>query len=120
MSPPTPAVKTSVLRSLALALLVLAGVPNTRGAAVEFARDIEPILIKRCSECHGPDKQKAKLRLDSRAAAVQAGKSGHPAISPGRPEESELIKRVTTTDADDVMPPKGARLTEQEVAALKQ
>ena len=91
-----------------------------RGATVDFAHDIQPILIKRCSECHGPDKQKSKLRLDSRAAATQAGKSGQPALVPGQPDASELIKRVTASDVDDVMPPKGARLTEREVAALRQ
>lgn len=93
---------------------------TTSAAEVDFARSIEPILIKRCSECHGPDQQKAKLRLDSRAAAVQAGKSGHPAVVPGHPDDSELIKRVTSADPDEVMPPKGAPLTQAEVAALRQ
>ena len=91
-----------------------------RGAGVDFAREIEPILIKRCSECHGPDQQKSKLRLDSRAAAILAGKSGQLALVPGRPDESEMIKRVTASDPDDVMPPKGARLTDREVASLRQ
>ena len=77
-------------------------------------------MIKRCSECHGPDQQKSTLRLDSRAAATQAGKSGHLALIPGRPEDSEWINRVTATDPDEVMPPKGARLTDREVAALRQ
>src|SRR5262245_51073214 len=89
-------------------------------APVDFSRDIEPILIKRCFECHGPDQQKGRLRLDSRAAATQAGKSGHVAIAPGRPDESELIQRVTHPDPEEVMPPKGGRLTEQEVTVLRQ
>ena len=94
--------------------------PRAQAASVDFNAEIAPILVKRCSECHGPDKQKARLRLDSRAAAVQGGESGHPAVSPGHPDESELIKRVTESDPDEVMPPKGARLTEREVAALRQ
>ena len=110
---------TSFLRAGLLAFLV-AGTSALPGATVEFARDIEPILIKRCSECHGPDTQKSNLRLDSRAAAILAGKSGERALVPGQPEASELLKRVTATDPDDVMPPKGARLTEPEVAALRQ
>jgi hypothetical protein len=89
-------------------------------ATIEFSRDIEPILIKRCSECHGPDQQKAKLRLDSRAAAMKAGKSGALALVPGQPDASELMKRITSTDTDEVMPPKGARLTETEVATMRQ
>jgi hypothetical protein len=105
---------------LAALAILLVGTLATRGATVDFARDIEPILIKRCSECHGPDKQKSRLRLDSRAAATKAGKSGEPALVPGQPEASELIKRVTASDPDDVMPPKGARLTDREVAALRQ
>ena len=88
-------------------------------ATIDFARDIEPILIKRCSECHGPDKQKSNLRLDSRAAALKAGKSGALALVPGQPDASELIKRITSTDSDEVMPPKGARLTESEVATMR-
>ena len=44
-------------------------------AATDFTAEIEPLLIRRCSECHGPDKQKANLRLDSRAAALQAAPS---------------------------------------------
>ncbi len=107
------------LRAGLLALLV-AGATALPGATVDFARDIEPILIKRCSECHGPDKQKSNLRLDSRAAAILAGKSGERALVPGQPEASELLKRITATDPDDVMPPKGARLTDREVAALRQ
>ena len=109
----------SCLQAGMLAIL-LGGASAARGAPIDFSRDIEPILIKRCSECHGPDKPKSNLRLDSRAAATQAGKSGQPALVPGQPDASELIKRVTASDPDDVMPPKGARLTGQEVAALRQ
>lgn len=93
---------------------------RARAASVDFNAQIAPILVKRCSECHGPDKQKAKLRLDSRAAALQGGESGHPAVSPGHPEESELLKRVMETDPDEVMPPKGGRLNDREVRVLRQ
>lgn len=51
---------------------------------------------------------------------MQAGKSGALALVPGKPTESELLKRVTSADPDEVMPPKGPRLTEAEVAALRQ
>ncbi|MBN9688946.1 MAG: DUF1553 domain-containing protein [Verrucomicrobia bacterium] len=88
--------------------------------AVDFAKDIEPILIRRCSECHGPDKQKGDLRLDTRAAALKAGESGKTALVPRKPDHSELFLRVTSTDPDEVMPSKGARLTEAEVAILRQ
>ncbi|WP_395737291.1 PSD1 and planctomycete cytochrome C domain-containing protein [Prosthecobacter sp.] len=68
---------------------------------VEFNRDIRPILAAKCYACHGPDedKREADLRLDVRAEAVKS------AIKPGKPEASELWKRITHTDPADVMPP---------------
>ena len=104
----------------ALALTLVAPATATAAESVDFVRQIEPILIKRCSECHGPDQQKAKLRLDTRAEALKAGKSGKAALVPGQPEASELMHRVLSTDPDEVMPSKGARLTEEEVTALRQ
>jgi len=86
---------------------------------VDFRRDIEPVLVKRCSECHGPDQQKSGLRLDSRAAALRGGKSGKPGLVPGHSTDSTLFQRVVTEDADDRMPPKGAPLTAQDIASLK-
>ena len=95
------------------------GVPLARAAEVDFGKEIEPILIKRCSECHGPDTQKANLRLDSRAAAIKPAKSGKTALVPGKIEESELLRRVTSADPDDLMPPKGERLTADQVDSLR-
>ncbi|HTI71256.1 MAG TPA: DUF1549 domain-containing protein, partial [Candidatus Limnocylindria bacterium] len=94
-------------------------VSATRADDVDFGKEIEPILIKRCSECHGPDKQKADLRLDSRAAALKPAKSGKFALVPGKLEQSELLKRVTAADPDEVMPPKGERLTADQVGSLR-
>ncbi|MBI2929702.1 MAG: PSD1 domain-containing protein [Verrucomicrobia bacterium] len=88
-------------------------------AKVDFARDIQPIFIKRCYECHGPDQQKNKLRLDVKADAFRGGKSGLPAIVPGKSSESEILKRVTSDDPDEVMPSKGERLTPEQIAALR-
>src|SRR4029450_119313 len=65
-----------------------AAAPAKRGApasaAIDFRRDIEPILVKRCSECHGPDKQKSDLRLDQKSAALRGGERGKTAIFPGQ------------------------------------
>ena len=74
---------------------------------VQFNRDIRPIFSDTCYACHGPDenKIKGKLRLDSLEAARKGGKSGEPAILPGHPEKSEVMKRLRTDDADDHMPP---------------
>jgi len=104
--------------AIALCGLWIAACPLALSAA-DFAKEIEPILIKRCSECHGPDKQKADLRLDTRAAALKPAKSGKIALVPGKASTSEILLRVTSTDPDEVMPPKGGRLSDAEVAALR-
>ncbi|HTH49693.1 MAG TPA: DUF1549 domain-containing protein, partial [Candidatus Limnocylindria bacterium] len=108
---------TAALAAAMGGVCVLAG--SIVAAPVDFTKEIEPILIKRCSECHGPDKQKADLRLDSRAAALKAAKSGKLALVPGQSAASEILHRVTAADPDEVMPPKGERLTEAQVASLR-
>lgn len=86
---------------------------------VDFGRDVRPILERTCWKCHGPDKQKGGVRLDRRAGAIAAGDSGKKPISPGRTEDSELIRRVETTNADDRMPPKSEPLTREQIKTLR-
>ncbi len=86
---------------------------------VDFVRDIQPIFVKRCYECHGPDKQKGGLRLDHKPDAARGGKSEKPFWIVGKSAESHLIARVTTEDEDDQMPPKGERLTADQIRALR-
>jgi len=71
---------------------------------VEFSRDVLPVLSDNCFACHGPDEKKreAKLRLDTRDGALR---TKDPVIVPGKPAQSELIRRITTKDANDAMPP---------------
>ena len=71
-------------------------------AAVDFNRVVRPLLSDNCFACHGPDigKRKAELRLDERAGALAPAKSGKAAIVPGKPDESELVKRLFATDPD--------------------
>jgi hypothetical protein len=91
-------------------------------ATVEFNRDIRPIFSDVCYKCHGPDKakRKADLRLDVEASAKAKHDDGI-AIVPGKPEESELIHRITTSDADDHMPPAAAarQLTPRQIDLLR-
>src|SRR5262245_57847556 len=72
------------------------------GRRVEFNRDVRPLLSQYCSACHGPDKgkRKADLRLDVREVALGVG-----AFVPGKPDESELVRRVYSDDPEEVMPP---------------
>jgi hypothetical protein len=106
-------------RVLPLACVLLSA-GHARSAPVDFNRDVRPILSGQCFACHGPDEKarKAKLRLDVREDAVKAG-----AVVPGKPDESELLKRIATTDADLQMPPPASKkpaLTAAQVATLKQ
>jgi len=91
---------------------------------VRFGRDIRPILSDRCFKCHGPDpsSRQADLRLDDRDSATTERKGGAHAIVPGRADQSELWKRITSTDPDEVMPPPKAGkkpLNDQEKELLK-
>lgn len=102
-------------------LLVVAAALVTPAVAleVEFARDIQPLLARRCYSCHGPETQEAGLRLDDRAAATSALDSGSTAVVPGDAAASELVARITSTDHDLRMPPEGPRLTPAEVTLLE-
>lgn len=84
---------------------------------IDFAHDIVPILRKHCAECHAGDKKKGGLSLNTRSAALAGGEAG-PAIEPGKSSQSELVRRVRSTDAADQMPPEGPRLAAAEVAML--
>src|SRR5215471_7943426 len=91
--------------------------PPAAKTKVEFARDIEPLLAKRCFVCHGAQQQMSGLRLDQREAALKGGASGAD-IKPGDSANSKLIRFVSGTDRK-VMPPVGARLTAVEVGVLR-
>ncbi|HEX4946400.1 MAG TPA: PSD1 and planctomycete cytochrome C domain-containing protein, partial [Blastocatellia bacterium] len=106
--------------------LIIASIPRVAAVAqttVSFNRDIRPILADTCFLCHGPDKnsRKAGLRLDLRDEAIKKTRSGIIPIVPGKPEESEIIRRVFTTDEYTIMPPKDAHkeLTAQQKELLK-
>lgn len=90
---------------------------------VNYQQQIRPIIVDHCLACHGVDAEtrEGNLRLDRREDALQGGESEKPAILPGKPEESELIRRITSANADEVMPPAshGAPLTPQQIALLK-
>ena len=112
-----------VIRSLAAVPLgvTLAAAAWLEGAAC--GRGEEPhaaaqsLLLARCAECHGGDAQESNLRLDSRAAILKGGDFG-PAAVAGKADTSELVRRVKTTNPEQMMPPDGERLTAEEVKAL--
>jgi cytochrome c553 len=102
------------LCALALGLAVFPQLGKTVSAA-----DARSILTANCVKCHGPIKHKGGLRFDSRDGLLGKGDSGSPAVTPGKPAASEMIRRVTSTDAAMRMPPGDARLTAAQVATLR-
>ncbi|MBY0514828.1 MAG: DUF1549 domain-containing protein, partial [Gemmataceae bacterium] len=101
------------------ALLVIAAAASRAPAAdppVDYGRDVLPILSDFCYQCHGPDAKarKADLRLDVKESALEV-------VAPGKPADSALVKRVTSTDPDAVMPPPGLKrqLSPQQVDTLR-
>ena len=78
----------------------------------DFSREVRPVLSRYCFKCHGPDEKarKSGMRLDLREAALGVAKSGEHAIVPGDAAASHLVKRIFSSDPDEVMPPPAAKL----------
>ena len=94
---------------------------DSSASAVQYNRDVRPILSDKCFHCHGPDAaaRQADLRLDQRDD-VLADRDGHRAIVPGEVANSELIRRVLSKDDDERMPPgSGVALTVEEIDVLR-
>ena len=90
----------------AVALAAPAGLPAAN-PAIQFNRDVRPILSDNCFACHGPDanSRKGKFRLDTKEGIFEARPKHQPAVVPGKPEQSELWRRVIAKDPDELMPP---------------
>src|SRR5439155_16050500 len=121
-------VASSILGLLAIAA-VLTWVRSPHSSArfwrvaenrVDFSRDIRPIFNQNCVACHGGVRQKNGVSFIFRGDALGVGKSGRRTIVPGKPEESELIARVTSKDPQVRMPYHAAALPPQQIALLRQ
>jgi hypothetical protein len=112
---------------LGLAFVLLIASPamtaEPKSAPVDFNREVRPVLSKNCFACHGPDAagRASKLRLDRRDSVTAVNKKGKAAIVPGKPDKSELVRRITSGDDDVRMPPPESKntLTPQQIAMLK-
>jgi hypothetical protein len=106
-----------VLAGMLTGLLALAnavaGDDPPRRKTIDFAHDIAPLIKARCAECHTDGNSKGSFSLDTREAMLKSE-----AIIPGKSSESELLERVTSADPEVRMPPKGERLTADEVGRL--
>src|SRR2546423_1615006 len=96
----------------------IAQLPPPATHAVDFSKEIKPIIEASCIKCHGRGKDKGGLRLDNRETLLKGGDSGA-VVVPGKGEESLLIGLVAGLDPDNVMPKKGSRLTAEQVGLLR-
>jgi hypothetical protein len=112
----------SILCVIAVALSAVCSISAT--AAVDFNRDVRPILSENCFYCHGqdPNHRKGNLRLDQRESVLQPAESGETAIVPGKPELSALISRIFSDEKDVHMPPphSNRKLTTTQTNTLQQ
>jgi hypothetical protein len=107
--------------SLIVVVLCLCVRGSTLAAPVDFEKDIQPFFADHCLECHGTDQAKGGLALNTRKAALKTLKSGSLGVVPGKPEHSEILARLLTTDKEEVMPPlkKSKRPSADEIAKVK-
>jgi hypothetical protein len=91
-------------------------------SGIQFNRDIRPIFSDNCFSCHGPDKgkRKANLRLDTKDGLFSALQGTYPVV-PGKPEQSDIFRRITTHDPDDLMPKSktGQKLSPKQIDLIK-
>ena len=99
-----------------LSMTIAMAAPPVADAKLQYNRDIRPILVDACFTCHGPDSvsRKADLRLDQRGSAIEME-----AIVPGNPNESEMIRRILSTDPEEAMPPPETKKTLTEAQQQK-
>mgnify|MGYP000195994267 CR=1 FL=1 len=105
---------------ITFAMIGLIGAPGLFAADTPtFSKVIGPLLANRCTTCHGPDRQKKGLRLDSADAVKKGSESGAIFIA-GDPGKSEIYRRITLPNGDsDRMPAKGAMLTKQQTDDIR-
>lgn len=107
------------LPAVCLLLAAVLFVLYRSGDEVHFSRDVRPILNQNCMPCHGGVRQKNGVSFLFREEALGVGKSGKRTIAPGRPDESELIARVTSSDPDTRMPYHAPALSPQQIDVLR-
>lgn len=111
-----------IFRGIVASAWLMSAVAAFGDEPIQFNRDVRPILAEKCFACHGPDKNKreADLRLDNGEGAFEK-RDGKTALVPGKPADSELVRRITTSDADERMPPAEFQktLTPQEIELIR-
>ncbi|MCA9032361.1 MAG: DUF1549 domain-containing protein, partial [Planctomycetaceae bacterium] len=98
---------------------VAAEVEQSDAGEIDYYRDVQPILEAHCYDCHQGGKAQGGLRINEHQSMLAGGESQEPAIVPGKVDESALIQRITSSDENIVMPPKGDPLSAVEIDILK-
>ncbi len=106
-----------MFRAVILALCLLPVLAHAE--AVSFSKQIAPLLKDKCVECHREGKAKGGYRLDTFERLAKPGDSKAAALTPGKPDASDLYARLVTDDEDDRMPAKGDALEKAEIALVK-
>ena len=110
--------RSPILTTTCFALLAGSALALSPEQTEFFEKNVRPVLAEHCYKCHGPEKQKAALRLDSRAAVLKGTDDG-PIIVEGKPDESSLIKSIRH-QGDSKMPEKEDKLPDAQIAALSE
>lgn len=111
-----------VALSMALSLLGLSASAQEAAPAagpVSFIRDVAPMLVKNCLACHGPLDAKGAFQVVNYELLLKPGESGMASVTPGHPDQSELLRLIEETDKELWMPREGDRLADEEIARVK-
>lgn len=110
----------NLLRLILLLIALLAVVlPRSGAAEPAFLADVAPTLVSRCLSCHSGTKARGEYKLDTFENLLQPGASSEKVVVPGKPEESELYRRLVSKDPAERMPPGDDALAPDEIAAVK-
>lgn len=102
---------------VSMAILMASASMGTEASLEFFEREVRPVLAEHCYSCHGPEKQKAGLRVDHLSFLLTGGESG-PSITPGDPAASRIAEAMAYTNVDLQMPPKG-KLSDAQIEAVQ-
>ena len=111
---------TALFVMWATATLTGGAARTAMGDAIDFASRVAPLLATKCGSCHGPHEAESGFRIDLREKAFEGGDSGAAGIVAGKPDESELLVRITTSDKESLMPADGEPLTADEQKLVKE
>lgn len=112
-----PVLKNGFLLSV-FAALICTPAASATPKQVDFQKQIQPILAKKCYACHGPDETEGGVSFTSREAAMAETEAGNHAIVAGDVESSSMIERILTDDDSEKMPPDGDPVTKEELALI--